>query len=389
MTIHLVSFQVPWPADYGGVIDVYYKLKALHDAGARIVLHAFCYKGRSDSDRLREVADEVYLYERKRSVRHLFSRMPFMVRSRMNDELLKRLAEVPQGDMIIFEGLHTTAYLAHPALRDKFKVVRTHNVEHEYYTGLANATNSFFKRLFYKREADRLRDYEPVLNNADAIIAISEKDCEYFSEKYGREKVKCVNCFYKELDTGYSSENITDEERALVPEKTFMLYHGNLTVAENINVALYIIRELLHHIPGNSPLIIAGFKPDDEILHAAREVGERVMVIDTPSDALLAELLAKAKVNLMFTFQPTGIKLKLINALNSAPGAIVANSDMVNDSRIKPLCFVSDTVDGQAELIGRFMKEDLSQEDLEKRRRVIRDIFSPEAGAKSILNLLG
>lgn len=389
MTIHLVSFQVPWPADYGGVIDVYYKLKALHDAGARIVLHAFCYKGRSDCDRLREVADEVYLYERKRSAGYLFSRMPFMVRSRMNDELFKRLAEVPQGDMIIFEGLHTTAYLSHPALKDKFKVVRTHNVEHDYYSGLAKATNSFFKKLFYKREAGKLRDYESILDHADAIIAISEKDKEYFAGKFGENKVRCVNCFYKEIDTNSTGDAISDVERELVPEELFMLYHGNLTVAENINVALYIIRELLHHIPGKSPLIIAGYKPDSEILHAAREAGDRVIVIDTPSDALLAELLAKAKVNLMFTFQPTGIKLKLINALNSAQGAVVANSEMVNDSRIKPLCYVADTISEQAELIGSLMKEDFSQEDLGNRRKVIKEVFSPEAGAKSILNLLG
>ena len=28
--IHVVSFNVPYPADYGGVIDVYFRLQALH-----------------------------------------------------------------------------------------------------------------------------------------------------------------------------------------------------------------------------------------------------------------------------------------------------------------------------------------------------------------------
>ena len=27
--LHVVSLQVPFPPDYGGVIDIYYKLKAL------------------------------------------------------------------------------------------------------------------------------------------------------------------------------------------------------------------------------------------------------------------------------------------------------------------------------------------------------------------------
>ena len=31
--LHIVSFSIPYPANYGGVIDVFYKLVALHKAG--------------------------------------------------------------------------------------------------------------------------------------------------------------------------------------------------------------------------------------------------------------------------------------------------------------------------------------------------------------------
>ena len=41
--LHIVSFDVPWPANYGGVIDVFYKVKALSAKGIRIHLHAFEY----------------------------------------------------------------------------------------------------------------------------------------------------------------------------------------------------------------------------------------------------------------------------------------------------------------------------------------------------------
>ena len=33
MHLHIVSFNVPWPADYGGVIDVNYRIKALWASG--------------------------------------------------------------------------------------------------------------------------------------------------------------------------------------------------------------------------------------------------------------------------------------------------------------------------------------------------------------------
>ena len=37
--INIVSFNIPWPANYGGVIDVYYKMQALHKCGVKIILH--------------------------------------------------------------------------------------------------------------------------------------------------------------------------------------------------------------------------------------------------------------------------------------------------------------------------------------------------------------
>jgi len=41
--LHIVSFDVPYPANYGGVIDVFYKLKALHSLGIEIYFHVFEY----------------------------------------------------------------------------------------------------------------------------------------------------------------------------------------------------------------------------------------------------------------------------------------------------------------------------------------------------------
>jgi hypothetical protein len=42
-TLHIICHDVPWPADYGGVVDLFYKIKALHDEGVKIKLHCFDY----------------------------------------------------------------------------------------------------------------------------------------------------------------------------------------------------------------------------------------------------------------------------------------------------------------------------------------------------------
>ena len=54
MKINIVSFDIPYPPDYGGVIDIYYKIKALNSVGIKIYLHCFYY-GRKRSFRLESI----------------------------------------------------------------------------------------------------------------------------------------------------------------------------------------------------------------------------------------------------------------------------------------------------------------------------------------------
>src|ERR1700759_4192489 len=102
--LHIVSFNVPYPPDYGGVIDVYYKIKALHDLGIKIHLHCFHY-GREQSVELEEICHSVQYYERKKFYKALYSSVPYIVGSRQSGELLDNLSS--DEHPVLFEGLHT------------------------------------------------------------------------------------------------------------------------------------------------------------------------------------------------------------------------------------------------------------------------------------------
>ena len=73
MKLHVVSFQVPYPPRYGGLIDVFYKLKALKQAGCHVVLHTYRYAESSMQAEsaicqgLDSVADEIYFYPKIRN----------------------------------------------------------------------------------------------------------------------------------------------------------------------------------------------------------------------------------------------------------------------------------------------------------------------------------
>ncbi len=90
MHLHIISFDIPFPANYGGVIDVYYKLVWLHKLGVKIHLHCFEY-GREHSKELEKVCEKVFYYDRKTHLASLLSLMPYTVQSRISKKLRKRL----------------------------------------------------------------------------------------------------------------------------------------------------------------------------------------------------------------------------------------------------------------------------------------------------------
>lgn len=324
MKLHVVSFQVPYPPIYGGLIDVFYKLKALKEEGCRIVLHTYQYRTRQ-AEALEEVADEVYYYKRQMGVRSFCSPLPYIVYSRRDPLLLERLCE--DESPILFEGLYTCYFLDHPRLRHRLKIVRAHNIEHDYYRHLATATHSFVRWGYYRMEACKLRWYEKQLRHADALLAITPADESYFSRKYAPLPVCSLPCFY--------NNRSSEETPGTAP---YLLYHGNLSVEENVRAVRYILDELFPLLRADIRLIIAGKSPGETL--KKRIVKEpRIRLIADPSEEEMHRLIVRARINLMLTFQDTGIKLKLIHSLFKGQGYCLVNSPMLTDETLAPfLC---------------------------------------------------
>lgn len=195
--LHIVSFDIPYPANYGGVIDVFFRIKALSERGVKIHLHCFEY-GREHSEYLESFCHSVNYYKRESRVSKLFNPVPYIVCSRDCEELRNNLLK--DDYPILLEGLHCCGILTHDEFKDRNIIVRAHNVEHENYEQLAKVEVDAKKKLYLKQEVTKLKDFEYVLHKAKAILAISQKDYEYFSEKYKNvHKVTAYNA-YTEVD---------------------------------------------------------------------------------------------------------------------------------------------------------------------------------------------
>lgn len=355
-SIHIVSFQVPYPPDYGGVIDVFYKIKAFADVGVKVHLHCFAY-GREQSKVLEDMCESVTYYERKKFYQAIYSSVPYIVGSRKSGELLANL--IGDDAPVLFEGLHTCFYLSHPALKDKLKVVRMHNVEWDYYKQLGNAERNYLFKFYYNIESLRLKKFEEQLKHADAIFAVSQSDYSYLADSY-------KNIHY--IPSFHPNETLS----AIEGKGSYILYHGNLSVPENVQAAVYICKKIAPKV--STPIIIAGKDPSKIVVEEARKLRNVSLVIN-PTDESLYELIKKAHINFLITFQNTGLKLKLLNALHRGR-FVTVNSKMVEHTGLENLCIIENDTAAQISKLKELMEQPFTAEKLTQRAGLLNYSFS-------------
>lgn len=379
--LHVISFQVPYPPSYGGVIDVYYKLKALQDIGIAVTLHTYQYR-HNPAPELETVADKVYYYPRPTGIMPQLSCLPYIVNSRRSPELLERLCQ--DQAPILFEGLHTCYFLDAPQLKERIKLVRAHNVEHRYYARLGMAAFPKPSSAFFFIEAARLKRFEKILSHAQAILAITPEEERYFARTYPKVTTINVPCFFD--NSGLENSGASTPSKAA----PYLLYHGNLSVDENIHAVLYLLRKVypLLEKASRPPFIIAGRNPGSQLREEIAHTPGAILISD-PNQEEMDRLIAQAHIHLLFTFQDTGFKLKLIHALTKGPGFCLVNPPMVSDSRIGELCTIVSSAQEAAQTIGKRIHEKLDPEDYQERLKKLALLYDNRKNATAIARLAG
>ncbi len=366
--LHIVSFNVPSPPNYGGVIDVFYKLKYLAANKIDVILHCFQY-GRDEAEELEQICYQVHYYKRKQGPLYLLSRLPYIINTRSSKELLQNLQK--EIAPILFEGLHTCFYLNHPLLGAYQKIVRTHNIEHHYYHHLSLSEKNLFKRYYFSQEALKLRCFEKRLKMASSILSISPADTHYFKNKY--RKGIFIPAFHPfervETKTGIGE---------------FILFHGNLSVAENQKAVDYLIDRIFSEI--TIPLMVAGKNPPDYLVRKIADI-PHVNLVGNPDKETMDYLIQEAQINLIPTFQPTGLKLKLLASLFLGRYCIT-NSPMVANTGLEQLCYVADNAQSMIQLIQDKFEKEITLDEIQQRKEVLETQFSNQHNAEKIYALI-
>jgi hypothetical protein len=370
MHLHVVSFDIPYPANYGGVIVIFNQVRALHALGVKVILHCFQYGDRKPQQELEKYCEAVYYYPRSRSLWYQLSFLPFIMRTRQKSALLRRLRKDKYP--ILFEGMHTAAYVWHKRLRGRQKLVRMHNVEWQYYESLSYLTTDVLEKLYYFIESLKLQRIEPkVVLHADEILTLSFSDQAYYREM--KTNTHLIPAFHPntavEIPTGRGE---------------YVLFHGKLSVPDNDKAAQWLIEEVFASI--DIPFVIAGMEPSWRL----RELADRydhVSIVENPDETQMINLIKNAHINLLISFQGAGIKLKLLNALFRGRFCIV-NDEMVSGMDLKSLCYVRNSPSAIRQTVEALINAPFEQSKIEERRAILETQFSNIENARKLVSII-
>jgi len=368
--LNIISFNVPYPANYGGVIDVFYKIKALKALGIEMILHCFEY-GRTEAKELEEYCEEVYYYKRKTGVIRQFSLKPYITNTRTSKELLSRLNE--NDAPILFEGLHSCYYLNHNSLKKRQKMVRMHNIEWEYYQHLAHIEHNLVKKTFFTFESSRLKQYQKILKHASHILAISPQDVAKLEKHF--KNIVYVPAFHP-------NEKVISQ----IGKGDYILYHADLSVKDNEEGAIFLIEKVYKNSGMSMPLVIAGLNPSKKLIQLADKYDNVEIRANLPHD-VLQKLIHEAHVNVLISFQSAGMKLKLLNAIFTGRFCVV-NAPMVQDTGLEELCIIQNDYKSIRNILNRLTLMPFQRSHVEKRLVELGKEFFNDHNAHTISELL-
>jgi hypothetical protein len=360
--LHIVTHDVPYPADFGGVVDIFYKIKWLHTVGVKIHLHCFVNK-RPAQIELNKYCETVTYYKRKGFLS--FSLITaYIVSSRSSKALLQNLQK--DNYPVLFEGVHSTYHVSKNAFENRKIFLRLFNVEHVYYEHLAKNENHFFKKLYFNYEARLLKKYESKIANKAHIFTLSTNDTNIYQQLFNAKSISFLPAFLP-----------YDYLKSEIGKGTYCLYHANLSINENENAALWLIENVFNIL--TIPLIIAGRQPSEKLKLVAKNYNH-ISIVESPTDDNMQLLIVNAQINILPSFNNTGVKLKLLNALYNGRHCL-ANLAGVDGSDLNELCNIAETAaEFQKEIVFLF-KQPFAETAMQRRSTALKKIYNNEANA--------
>ena len=371
--LHIICLDTPWPADYGGAIDMMNRIILLKQKGIGIHLHYFSYNERGTPNELNQFCETLHVYERKTGSRGLSPNLPYIISSRINQELNHNLQK--DNHPVLIEGLHGTGVLSSLDLLKRKVVVRMHNEESIYYKELARAESSLLKKIYFINESRLIKKYNRQLPKDCIYACITNDDANRMKNDYGLPHVKFLPAFP-------AWQKVIGEEGV----GNLCLYHGNLSVPENEKAATWLLREVFTRV--RKPFVIAGKNPSRRLQKLAH-LCQHTCLVANPSETEMNDLVRKAHINVLPGFNKdfTGIRLKLLHALFEGRHCVV-NDPMVSGTGLESACHIGTNANAFASIITQLYHQPFTEEEIRLRKRMLGTVYNNEKNTEQLIQWL-
>lgn len=338
--------------------------------GIRIHLHCFEY-GRGEQPELNKYCEEVFYYRRKKFFRASELRLPYIVSSRINPMLIQNLLK--DNNPVLLEGIHCTYYLYNGQLDNRKVLVRLHNVEFQYYSALSKSAANVYKKVYYRIESRLLKKYEKIISKKAKLVTVVAKDQETYQTTFSAKDVEFLPVFlpFNKI------ESQTGKGR-------FCLYQGNLSVAENERAALWLLENIFSQIA--IPFIIAGKNPSS-VIRSRAERNKNVKLIGNPSQEKMDDLIKSAHIHLLPSFNSTGIKIKLLNALFNGR-FIITNRASLEGTDLETLCYIAESSGEYIKMIPKVFASSFTENEIIKRKQILSRMYDNDKNARQLMKWL-
>ncbi len=205
------------------------------------------------------------------------------------------------------------------------------------------------------------------------MLVVSQHDAEYLHYHFPENKVEYLPSFHA-----------NEVVESIKGKGSFALYNGNIEVPENAHAVKFLIKEVFNNL--EEKLVVAGMNPPEYIQKLAEE-NSNVEIVANPDDEHMFRLIKEAHVNILVTFQATGLKLKLLNTLYKGRFCLV-NSKMLNGTGLDELCYVGDTTGELKQKLTKIFETDFLESEVAIREKILSESYSNDKNAKRLIQLV-
>lgn len=269
-----VSPRFLFPADSGGKIRTGQILRGMLGGRFHITLLSPAPEDAIEryGNELRRVSDRFVSWPepergaafRFTRLRHLLSGLPVAVATDRDPVaagfVARELASSP--DVVVFDFPHS-AVIGHFPMPVK-TVMFTHNVEAEIYKRHAEVASNPLSRGVWRSQYNKMQRFErTTLGQFDTVVAVSERDAEFFRTEYGVDRVSVI-------PTGVDLDFFRYHEPADTKDVVFI---GSMDWLANVDAMDYLLSDIwpliIQRVP-EARMVVVGRNPPPALVERAQ-----------------------------------------------------------------------------------------------------------------------